>query len=238
MLRLPQTIQACLFDLDGVLTDTAAVHARAWQQTFDAFLEDRARRTGAPFVRFDPVRDYDEYVDGRERYDGVRSFLASRGIEVDEHTVVAIGDRENDLMLELLRRDGVKVFDGSLQFVRAARAAGLRRGVVSASANCRAVLEMAGIAGCFEVRVDGVVARTKHLAGKPAPDLFLEAAKRLGVSPAGSAVFEDALAGVAAGRAGRFGLVVGVDRRGQAEALRAQGADVVVSDLSQLLEPE
>lgn len=243
-LDLPSTIRACLFDLDGVLTQTARVHAAAWKQMFDEFLRGHARQTGTTFVPFDPIADYDEYVDGKPRYDGVRSFLASRGIELPEGTpadppsaatVRGLGDRKNELVLELIERQGVQVYEGSVRFVRAARDAGLRRAVVSASANARQVLEAAGIADLFEVRIDGVVAAREHLQGKPAPDTFLAAARRLRVAPAESAVFEDALAGVAAGRAGNFGYVVGVDRVGQAEALRARGANVVVADLEELL---
>src|SRR3989442_884652 len=212
---------------------------------FDAFLRDRAGRTGEKFVPFDPVGDYDTYVDGKPRYDGVRSLLASRGIEQAEgdpsdppsaETVYGLGNRKNELVLAMLKRDGVEVYDGSVRYVRAVRDAGLHRAVVSASANCREVLEAAGIDDLFEVRVDGIVAAREHLPGKPAPDMFLAAARALGVSPAEAAVFEDALAGVAAGRAGRFGYVVGVDRTGQADALRAHGADIVVSDLAELLE--
>jgi len=243
-LGLPPAVRACLFDLDGVLTQTALVHAAAWKKMFDEFLRERAAATGTPFVPFDPRADYDEHVDGKPRYDGVRSFLASRGIVLPEGspsdppgaaTVRALGDRKNELVQELLERDGVKVYEGSVRYVRAARDAGLHRAVVSASANTRRVLAAAGIADLFEVCVDAVVAERERLRGKPAPDTFLAAARALGVTPAEAAVFEDALAGVAAGRAGDFGFVVGVDRVGQAEALRARGADVVVSDLSELL---
>jgi beta-phosphoglucomutase family hydrolase len=230
-LYLPRRIRACLFDLDGVLTDTARVHAKAWKQTFDAFL----REQGAPFVPFDEMYDYSQYVDGKQRFDGVRSFLASRGIDLPDEAITAIANSKNELVLELMGRGGVHAFDGSVRFVKAARDAGLKCAVVSGSANCRTVLEAAGIAGLFEVRVDGVVAEQEHLRGKPAADTYLEAARLLGVRPAEAAVFEDALAGVAAGRAGRFGLVVGVDRAGQADALRREGADVVVGDLAELL---
>jgi beta-phosphoglucomutase family hydrolase len=243
-LGLPGRIRACLFDLDGVLTQTARVHAAAWQEMFDAFLRERAARTGEPFVPFDPVADYTAYVDGKPRYDGVRSFLAARGIRLQEgnpsdppsaETVYGLGNRKNELVLALLKRDGVQVFEGSVRYVRAARDAGLHRAVVSASANCLDVLEAAGIEDLFEVRIDGIVAEQKHLRGKPAPDTFLAAAEAVGAQPAESAVFEDALAGVEAGRAGRFGFVVGVDRAGQREALREHGADVVVSDLAELM---
>jgi beta-phosphoglucomutase family hydrolase len=245
MLGLPSTIEACLFDLDGVLTQTAKTHAAAWKETFDAFLHTRAARTGEAYVPFDAVRDYDEYVDGRPRYDGVRSFLASRGIALPEGdpsdppsagTVAGLGNRKNELVLELIRRDGVEAYDGSVRYVHAVREAGLHRAVVSASANCREVLAAAGISDLFEVRIDGVVAEREHLRGKPAPDTFLAAARDLEVQPSQAAVFEDALAGVAAGRAGEFGFVVGVDRVGQADALRAHGADIVVSDLAELLD--
>jgi beta-phosphoglucomutase family hydrolase len=245
MLGLPSPIQACLFDLDGVLTQTAKVHAAAWKEMFDAFLRTRSERAGEPFVPFDAVEDYDEYVDGKPRYDGVRSFLASRGIVLPEgdpsdppgaETVAGLGNRKNDLVLALIRRDGVTAYDGSVRYVRAVRDAGLRRAVVSSSANCREVLAAAGIEDLFEVRIDGIVARREHLNGKPAPDTFLAAARELGVEPARAAVFEDALAGVAAGRAGGFGFVVGVDRVGQADALRDHGADIVVSDLAELLD--
>src|SRR5438874_4476452 len=244
MVDLPDGVRACLFDLDGVLTQTAKVHAAAWKEMFDAYLRERAKRSGAKFVPFDPVADYDQYVDGKPRYDGVRSFLASRGIELPEgnpadppsaETIYGLGNRKNELVLALLKRDGVQVFEGSVRYVRAARDAGLRRAVVSASANCRDVLEAAGIEDLFEVRIDGIVTEEKHLRGKPAPDTFLAASEEVGVQPAESALFEDALAGVEAGRAGRFGFVVGVDRAGQRDALREHGADVVVSDLAELM---
>ena len=246
MLGLPDSIQACLFDLDGVLTMTAKVHAAAWKQAFDTYLRDRAARTRETFRPFDEIIDYDEYVDGKPRYDGVRSFLASRGIEIPEgspddpptaETVGGLGNRKNELVLHLIHDQGVEAYEGSVRYVRAARDAGLRRAVVSSSANCREVLEAAGIVELFEARIDGVVAEQEHLRGKPAPDTFLAGARALGVEPAAASVFEDALAGVAAGRAGRFGFVVGVDRVGQADALRAHGADVVVSDLSDLIPP-
>jgi beta-phosphoglucomutase family hydrolase len=245
MLGLPDPIHACLFDLDGVLTQTASVHAAAWKQMFDAFLRERAERTGEAFVPFDSVKDYDEYVDGKPRYDGVRSFLASRGIQLPEgdpndppsaETVAGLGNRKNEIVLSLIRTQGVKPYEGSVRYVRAVRDAGLRRAVVSSSANCKDVLVAAGIEDLFEVRIDGIVAEREHLKGKPAPDTFLAAADALGEEPAQAAVFEDALAGVEAGRAGHFGFVVGVDRSGQAEALREHGADVVVSDLAELLD--
>jgi beta-phosphoglucomutase family hydrolase len=245
MLGLPDSIRALLFDLDGVLTKTASVHAAAWKDMFDQFLEARSKQTGEPFVPFDAGHDYDRYVDGKLRYDGVRSFLASRGIVLPEgtpdepggfDTVTALGNLKNDLVLKLLERDGVETFPSSVRYVEAARDAGLARAVVTSSANAGAVLEAAGIEDLFDARVDGLVASRENLHGKPAPDTFLACAKKLGVEPAQAAVFEDALAGVAAGRAGNFGCVVGVDRVGQADALRANGADVVVSDLSELLE--
>jgi beta-phosphoglucomutase family hydrolase len=235
-LRLPATIRACLFDLDGVLTNTAALHAAAWKDTFDAYLRDRAAESGEPFVPFDEVADYDEYVDGKERLDGVRSFLLSRYPEApDAHTVADLGTRKNDLLLALIHRKGVGVFEGSVRFVDAVREARLRRAVVSASHNCREVLEAASIADLFEVVVDGNVAERDHLRGKPSPDTYLAAADLLGIEPPAAAVFEDSLAGISAGRGGAFGFVVGVDRVGQADALRAHGADVVVTDLADLL---
>jgi HAD superfamily hydrolase (TIGR01509 family) len=212
------------------------VHAAAWKETFDDFLRKRAGATGEPFVRFDPVLDYRTYVDGMSRYDGVRRFLTSRRIELATEDVVALADAKNELVLQVLGTRGVRAYEGSLRYVRAARAAGLRTAVVSASANCREVLLAAGLDDLFDVRIDGVVAARKHLQGKPAPDTFLAAARALALPPAAAAVFEDALAGVAAGRRGGFGFVVGIDRLGQAEALRRHGADLVVADLAELLE--
>ena len=243
-LILPDGISACLFDLDGVLTQTAKVHAAAWKQMFDAFLLDRSRQTNEPFRPFEIRTDYAEHVDGKLRQDGVRAFLASRGITLLEGsaddpptalTVHGLGTRKNDLVLDLIERDGVAVYEGSVRFVEAVRDAGLRRAVVSASKNCQEVLTAAGIEALFEVRIDGVVAADNHLRGKPAPDMFLAAAQALGVDPAHGAVFEDAVAGVEAGRAGGFGWVVGVDRIGQADLLRSHGADIVVGDLSEML---
>lgn len=242
---LPDGLRACLFDLDGVLTRTATVHAAAWKEMFDAFLRQRSERMNTEFVPFDPVRDYDAYVDGKPRADGTRSFLRSRGIELPEghaddppgaETVWGLGTRKNEIVLRMMHRDGVTVYDGSVRYVRAVRAAGLATAVVSSSANCRDVLASAGIEDLFDARIDGLVAAHDHLRGKPAPDTFLAGARALGVQPAAAAVFEDALAGVAAGRAGGFGLVVGVDRTGQADELRAHGADVVVTDLAELTE--
>ncbi|SCG45301.1 beta-phosphoglucomutase family hydrolase [Micromonospora inositola] len=244
MLGLPAHVTACLFDLDGVLTQTARVHNAAWTETFNAFLRDRAAATGEPYRPFDPGPDYNRYVDGKPRADGVRSFLASRGITLPEgtaddppeaDTVHGVGNRKNVILLKRIHTDGVEVYPGSVAYLEAAAAAGLRRAVVSASANCRDVVAAAGLDRLLEARVDGVVARERGLRGKPHPDTFLAGAELLGVAPANAAVFEDALAGVAAGRAGGFGHVVGVDRVGQADELRAHGADVVVTDLAELL---
>lgn len=232
MLGLPDHVTALLFDLDGVLTDTASVHDQAWKATFDAFLRDR---DGQDYRPFDPVRDYGEFVDGKPREAGVRDFLASRGITVSDETVQELGDRKNRDLLRRIDQDGVRVYEGSRRYLQAAQAAGLRRAVVSSSANTRQVLEVTGLARFVEERVDGVTLREQHLAGKPAPDSFLAGAKALGVDPSRAAVFEDALSGVEAGRAGGFGAVVGVDRVGHAEALREHGATVVVQDLAELL---
>jgi beta-phosphoglucomutase family hydrolase len=245
MPKLPEGITTYLFDLDGVLTQTAKIHARAWKEMFDGFLREWAERTGEPFHEFDRPTDYDEYVDGKPRLDGVRSFLESRGIHLpmgspadppEAETVHALGTRKNELVLELIRQQGVEPYEGSVRFVEEAREQGLRRAVVSSSTNCQDVLVAAGIDHFFETVIDGVVAEREQLDGKPAPDTFLAAARALGAEPAEAAVFEDAQAGVEAGRAGGFGWVVGVDRTGQAEALRQRGADVVVQDLAELLE--
>lgn len=236
-LAIPGGITALLFDLDGVLTRTAKVHRAAWKEMFDAFLQ------GAGDERPFTDADYATHVDGRLRQDGVRAFLASRGIELPEgaaddpparETVHGLGNRKNDLLLQVLARDGVEIYDGSVRFVREAVTAGFRTAVVSASRNCRAVLEAAGIADLFEVRIDGEVAAARGLAGKPAPDTFLAAAEALEVAAAAAAVFEDAVAGVEAGVAGGFGWVVGVDREGHPELLEAAGAHHVVRDLGEL----
>ena len=245
VLGLPGGVTACLFDLDGVLTDTAAVHAAAWKQTCDEFLRERAEHDGGQFVPFDAHSDYLDYVDGKPRPAGVRDFLASRGITLpegspndppDAATIAAVGSRKNQELLRRIREDGVAVFEGSRRYLEAARDAGLRRAVVSSSANTEAVLAVTGLAQYIELRVDGVTIRKEHLAGKPAPDTFLTAAHRLGVHPQQAAVFEDSIAGVQAGSAGGFGAVIGVDRTGQAAALRENGASVVVGDLAELID--
>ena len=240
MLGLPGSIRACLFDLDGVLTRTATVHMAAWKRTFDEFL----RRTDPAAGEF-TQEDYNRYVDGKHRADGVRSFLDSRGITLpegspgdppDAATVQAIATRKNDMVLAELEEHGVEVYPGSIRYLHAVKDAGLATAVVTASANGEKVIEAGGFADLIDVRVDGLVAGRDGLRGKPEPDTFLAGARLLGVEPAAAVVFEDALSGVAAGRAGDFGYVVGVDRVGQAAALAAAGADVVVQDLAELLE--
>ncbi|MGH9075686.1 MAG: HAD family hydrolase [Acidimicrobiales bacterium] len=235
---------AWLFDMDGVLTKTAEVHAEAWKQAFDGFLETEAARSGRHLDAFDPVADYERYVDGEPRADGVRNFLAARDIELpegadddpaDARTVKGLGNRKNELLLAVLRTKGVAVYDGALSLVKALRAQGTPVAVVSASENTAAALQAGGIDGCFDARIDGHVVKERQLRGKPAPDSFLEGARALGVEPGAAVVVEDALAGVEAGRAGGFGLVVGVDHHDHAEELRAHGADVVVTDLAELL---
>jgi beta-phosphoglucomutase family hydrolase len=245
MLGLSDHVRACLFDMDGVLTRTATVHAAAWKTMFDEFLRAWAEKAGEPFVPFDPVADYDRYVDGRRRLDGTRTFLTARKIAIPEGspqdpadalTLHGLGERKNQLLLSLLAKEGVDVFNGSVRFVRAVRDAGLRTAVVSSSANTAHILDAAKIADLFDARIDGVTARRRHLKGKPAPDMYLAGAEALDVGPSETAVFEDALAGVRAARAGGFTPVIGVDRTGQAEALRANGADIVVTDLAELME--
>jgi beta-phosphoglucomutase family hydrolase len=244
VLGLPEAITACLFDMDGVITQTAKVHDAAWKEMFDAFLRDWSASHDQPFVPFDPVADYEQYVDGKPRLEGTASFLESRGIELPmgeesdpagTPTIWGLGNKKNDLIQQVIERDGVQAYEGSVRYVNAAREAGLRTAIVSSSANTEAVLKAAGVDGLFEVRVDHQVAEADHLRGKPAPDTFLEAARLLGVAAANATVYEDALAGVAAGRAGKFGFVIGVDRVGQATELHAHGADVVVQDLADLL---
>jgi beta-phosphoglucomutase-like phosphatase (HAD superfamily) len=232
VLGLPDPVSACLFDLDGVLTQTARLHAAAWKEMFDGYLRSRAERTGEPFVPFRLPADYDDYVDGRPRADGARTFLHSRGIVLPrggstdtaaDETVRGLGNTKNAIVLRKMAKDGVDVYPGSVRYVRAARDAGLARAVVSASTNCRDVLAAAGIGDLFDVVMDGIAAERQRLRGKPAPDTYL------------AAVFEDALAGVAAGRAGGFAWMVGVDRVSQRDALRREGADVVITDLADLL---
>jgi beta-phosphoglucomutase family hydrolase len=243
---LPEGVRACLFDLDGVLTDTAAVHDTAWKEMFDAFLKERAEQTGGQFQEFDPGPDYEQYVDGKPRADGVRDFLSSRGISLPDgdpddppgaQTVNGLGNRKNELLLERIHEDGVRTYDGSVRYLDAVRDAGLKVAVVSSSANTKDVLEVTGLARYVDARVDGLTAREQHLRGKPAPDTFLAGAEALHVEPREAVVFEDATAGVEAGAAGHFARVVGVDRigHGHADDLRAHGADVVVRDLAELL---
>ncbi len=235
---------AVLFDLDGVLTATAKIHAACWKKMFDSYLEKRAAQKGETFRPFDIGRDYQLYVDGKPRYDGVRDFLASRGINLPEgtsedapekETVRGLGNRKNELVNEAIAAGEVEAFEGSVALVRQLRRAGIKTAVVSSSNNCLSVLEAARISDLFDARVDGVVATRQNLAGKPAPDTFLAAAKELGVEPARAVVVEDAISGVQAGRAGRFGLVIGVDRKRDPESLRRNGADLVVSDLGEFL---
>jgi beta-phosphoglucomutase family hydrolase len=244
-LGLPDHVRACLFDLDGVLTTTATLHAAAWKEMFDGYLRERADRTGEPFVPFDAHDDYDAYVDGKPRADGTRSFLAARHIELpegqpddppDAETVNGLGNRKNAIVRRRIVEDGVQPYEGSVRYLEALHTADLPCAVVSSSTNCRPILAAAGIESRFAVVVDGDVARRDRLRGKPAPDTFLAAAKELGMTAERAAVFEDALAGVAAGRAGSFALVVGVDRVGQSEELLKHGADIVVKDLAELLD--
>lgn len=244
-LGLPTSIDACLFDLDGVLTPTAKVHAAAWQELFDGFLNQRRAqvprvgwsetRGTDPYRPFDPVGDYDRFVDGRPRDEGVRSFLAARGIEVSADAVRELSQRKDQIFVAKLANEGVQPYPGSLRYLREVCGTGLRTAVVSASTHCAQIVRAAGLDDMLEERVDGELARREDLPGKPAPDTYLAAARLLGVPAEHAAVFEDALAGVAAGHAGGFGYVVGVDRTGQASELAAQGASVVVTDLADLL---
>jgi len=241
-----EDLDAVIFDMDGVVTDTAVVHAAAWKRLFDEFLRARAETSGEAFVPFDGGADYERYVDGKNRYDGVRSFLESRRISLPEgeagdapgtDTVRALGNRKDEYFLEHIRAHGVVVYESTVRLIHRLLADGRRTAVVTASRNATEVLAASGLAGLFEEKVDGVVAADLGLPGKPRPDTFLEAARRLGVEPARAAVVEDALSGVAAGRAGGFGLVVGVARHGRKDALLEAGADVVVEDLAEL-EPD
>lgn len=232
-----EAFDAVLFDMDGVLTATAGLHAKSWKETFDAYLKSRPE----PFVPFDLAADYRAYVDGKLRQDGVASFLGSRGIvlpmgepsaALDEASVWGVANRKNRVLQQRLREFGVDVYEDTIRWAKRLRAAGFRIAVVSASRNCAAMLQAAGIEALFDARVDGVVAAELKLPGKPAPDTYLEAARRVGAPPGRAVVVEDAVSGVAAGAAGAFGLVVGVDRGGHAEALRRHGADIVVSAFS------
>lgn len=234
---------AALFDLDGVLTRTAVVHAAAWKRLFDEYLQARSSRDNSVFVPFDINQDYRRYVDGKLRQDGVKSFLESRGIVLpygesqdgpDRETVHGLGNKKDRYFQAHLQEHGVEVYEDAVRFLRAVRAQGLRTAVVSASKSAAAVVQRIGLTDCFDVRVDGVESARLHLKGKPAPDGFLEAARRLGVEPARAIVVEDAVAGVQAGRSGGFGLVIGVDRTGHAEELRKQGATLVTSNMAEL----
>ncbi|MCF7548825.1 beta-phosphoglucomutase family hydrolase [Pseudonocardia sp. WMMC193] len=244
MLGLPAGARACLFDLDGVLTDTASVHATAWKTMFDEYLE---KHEGPGYRPFDVAKDYGPYVDGKPRLEGTRSFFASRGITLpegtpddspDTETLWGLSTRKNDLVQVVIREKGVDVYAATKPYLEAVRAAGMKTAVVSSSANAEQVLQVAGLTDLIDHRVDGVTARERGLPGKPRPDTFLLAAEELGVDRQVAVVYEDALAGVEAGRAGGFGRVIGVDRLGHADALRDHGADVVVKDLSELLEDE
>jgi beta-phosphoglucomutase family hydrolase len=244
-LGIGSDVRACLFDLDGVLTRTAVVHAAAWKKMFDAYLRAHAEQAAEAFRPFDPVAEYAQYLDGKPRYDGVRSFLRARAISLPEgdpadppnaETVAGLGNRKNEIVQRMIATDGVEPYQGSVRFIEAARRAGLRCAVVSSSGNARQVIAAAGIEGFLDQVVDAQIGEQEDLRGKPAPDFFLEGARRLGIAPPAGAVFEDALAGVEAGRAGGFGCVVGVDRVGQASELRKHGADIVVSDLGDLLD--
>jgi beta-phosphoglucomutase family hydrolase len=239
-----EKFDAVLFDLDGVLTATASIHAACWKEMFDDFLRRYSEKSGQAFQPFEIESDYRPYVDGRPRYEGVRAFLESRDIRLKEgeandspslETICGLGNRKNDMVNEAIRIKGVEPFAGSVALVRHLREAGLKTAVVSASANCQTVLEGAGIADLFDIRIDGKVASEKNLPGKPAPDTFLAAAELLNVPPQRAVVVEDAISGVQAGRDGNFGLVIGVSREGDPEDLRKNGADIVVNDLSEVL---
>jgi len=240
----PQKFDAVLFDMDGVLTATAKVHAASWKKLFDDFLEKRAAESGEPFIPFDIKTDYKLYVDGKLREEGVRSFLESRSIKLpvgdaddppESETVFGLGNRKNDLVTKIIETEGVDIFEGSIALVRLLRSKGIKIAVVSASKNCETVLNVTGITDLFDVMVDGNVAARLGLPGKPAPDTFLQAAKLLDTEPQRAVVVEDAISGVQAGKAGNFGLVIGVDRHGEPDSLKNNGADIVVDDLDKLL---
>ena len=241
---IPQKFDAVLFDMDGVLTATAKVHAASWKKMFDDFLKKRAAETGEPFIPFEIKTDYKLYVDGKLRDEGVKTFLESRSIKLplgevddppDSETVLGLGNRKNELVNKIIETEGVDIYDGSIALVRHLREQGIKTAVVSASKNCEAVLQVTGITELFDVVVDGNVAARLDLPGKPAPNTFLQAAQMLDSEPARAVVIEDAISGVQAGRAGKFGLVIGVDRHGEPDSLRDNGADIVVDDLDKLL---
>lgn len=240
-----ERFDAVLFDLDGVITSTAKVHAACWKRMFDEYLERRARQTGEPFHPFDIAADYTRHVDGKPRYDGVRDFLRSRGISLAEgspddtpakETVCGLGNRKNELVNEVIASGGVEAYPGTLSLIQRLQAEGIKIAVVTSSQNCEAVLRAANLSEAFRVRVDGNTIHEQNLRGKPAPDTFLAAAKLLGVEAARAVVVEDAISGVEAGRSGGFGLVIGVARKGNADELRRHGAQLVVRDLSELLD--
>ncbi len=240
----PERFDAVLCDLDGVITDSAKLHAACWKKVFDAFLKKRSDDTGEPFEPFDREADYEKYVDGKPRYDGVQSFLDSRNIDLsygrpddssDKETVCGLGNRKDELFEQDLKSDGVEVFQGTVAWVRRLLKQGIRTAVVSSSKHCKLVLEVVGISDLFEARVDGNLVDDLSLKGKPAPNTYIKASEMLGVKPERAVVVEDAISGVQAGRNGKFGLVIGVDRHGDADELRQNGADVVVTDLADLL---
>ncbi len=241
----PDDFDAVLFDLDGVLTSTARVHSVCWKKMFDAFLERHAADTGGTFVPFDVDGDYKRYVDGKSRYDGVSSFLESRGIELPYGdpgdppgalSVCGLGNRKDRLFNKVLKVEGVEAYEGTIRWTRDLRGRGLKTAVVSSSKNCKTIMEAAAIEDLFDARVDGEIAQRLKIPGKPAPDTYLKAARELSVSPDRAVVVEDALSGVQAGRRGGFGLVIGVDRHGDAKALLDNGADIVVADLAEMLD--
>ena len=235
---------AVLLDLDGVITDTAGIHAACWKQMFDEYLQKQATQRGEAFHPFDIATDYRLYVDGKPRYDGVRDFLKSRGIELPEgspddppqaETVGGLGNRKNDLVNKIIEDKGVEPYEGSVELIHQLRDQGFKLAVVTSSQNCTVVLKAAKLDDVFDAQVDGNMIHARHLAGKPAPDTFLMGAKLLGVEPGRAVVMEDALSGVEAGSAGGFGLVIGVARKGNAEELRRHGAHLVVNDLGELV---
>jgi beta-phosphoglucomutase family hydrolase len=236
---------AVLLDLDGVITDTASIHAACWKQMFDEYLQKRATQIGEVFRPFDIATDYRLYVDGKPRYDGVRDFLTSRGMRLPQgspddppqaETLDGLGNRKNDLVNKIIEDKGVEPYEGSVKLLLQLRRQGFKIAVVTSSQNCTAVLKSAKLDDFFDVQVDGNVIHMQHLAGKPAPDTYLMAAKLLGVEPTRAVVIEDALSGVEAGSAGNFGLVIGVARKGNADELRRHGAGLVVNDLSELVD--